>query len=145
MAGGLAVTQGSSDAWAEMGAQAERALNLGWVLDQRANGAGGFTCNCSPSSSGLTFTSTGDGTAFYKAGRTFRGIQAAGTVYGEVSGSVFSSVTTVTIKNVVNSLGLSTGTFTSVALGLVYESTGGGNGNTPNTFGTDLMIRSWGL
>lgn len=120
MAGGLAITQQSSDGFAEMGAQAERALNTGWILDQRADGAGSFLTNTSPTSSGLTFVSTGDATGFYTIGRALRVIQAAGTVIGTVGQSSASGgITSIYISNFSTASGLSTalstGAITSAA------------------------------
>lgn len=122
---GLAIVQASSEAWPENGAQAERALNTGWILDQRVDGAGGFVTNTSPTSSGLTFQSSGDGTTgsgngLYTVGRPVRVLQSGSSAYAKVSSaSVALGVTTVILGNFSTnaSTALSTGAVTSAAVG----------------------------
>lgn len=131
MAGGLAQAQPSSAGWAIMGSQAEIALNSGWIFDQRESGVGTFLTNASPTSSGLTFLSTGDATGLYVIGRAVRVIQAAGTVIATVGQSSFAAgVTTVYLNQFSTQSGLSTvattGVITSVAASpLVVGATGG--------------------
>lgn len=142
MAGGLAVTQPTSDAWSEMGAQAERALNLGWIPDQRADGAGGFITNISPSSSGLTFISTGDATAYYVTGRTVKVVQAAATLVGTVAySSVAAGLTSIYLSQIFIAAGLSTslstGPITSAAVSPRYPSA-----TDNNTFGGARTVAS---
>lgn len=98
-----------------MGAQAERAVNTGWVLDQRADGAGAFITNNSPTSSGLTIKSTGDATAFYLTGRVLQIVQAAGTALCTVGLSTFSGgITNIFLTQFSTAAGLSTAASTGV-------------------------------
>jgi hypothetical protein len=141
---GLAVTQQSSAAYAEMGAQAERALNTGWILDQRPDGAGGFITNASPTSSGLTFVSTGDGTPIYIIGRVIRVIQAAQTAVCTVGQSSFSGgITNVFLNQFSTAAGLSTtlstGAITSAAVGEFFPQS-----TANNTFGGATILVSTG-
>src|SRR5687768_261654 len=122
---GQHIAQGSSDAWPEMGAQAERSLNTGWILDQAVNSTGAFTCLCSPSSSGYIFSSSGDGTTgsgngYYALGRRARVIQDSTTFYSFIaSASVAAGVTTVGLSSGAATGALSTGlALTSVAVGI---------------------------
>src|SRR6476660_3491219 len=102
MAGGLPIFQASSEAWPAYGAMASSALNSGWILDERFDGVGGFVTNCSATSSGLTFVSTGDATPFYLIGRTIRVIHAGGTSICTVGQSSASGgVTSVYINRFV--------------------------------------------
>lgn len=133
MAGGLPIVQASSEAWPEYGAQEARALNTGWILDQRFDGAGGFITNCTPTSSGFTFISTGDATGFYVIGRALRIIQAdPRTTVCTVGQSSFSAGNTrVYISQFSVASGLSTvastQAITSVAATYAYPQSTGNN------------------
>ncbi len=115
---GLATPVASSEAWPQMGAQAELALNGGWVFDQRPVGIGGFITNCSETSSGSRFISTGDATAFYMVGRPLQVFNTGTLTYCVVGQSSFAGgITTVYVGgfNVgAGTTALTTGTMISV-------------------------------
>lgn len=121
---GVPSVQGSSQAWASVGSMWSTSFNGGWIADQRIGSTGGFTVNCSPSSSGYTFSSSGDGTTgasgngYYALGRPVRIVQDSTTFYGWVaSAAVAAGVTTVGISSGTATAALSTGpAFTSVAV-----------------------------
>ena len=126
----LATVQGSSNAYASVPNQYADALGSGWILDQRlATSTGGFVTNTSPTSSGLTFTSSGDGTtgtgtAFYAIGRPVRVLQSGSSAYAKVaSASVSLGITTVTLSGFSTnwSTALSTGAITSAAVAPVFR------------------------
>src|SRR5712692_2713063 len=104
---GPATVQNSSQGFATIPNQYATALAGGWVLDQRldsASSTGGFVVNCSPSSSGGSFSSTGDGSTgtgngFYAIGRPMRAVQGATTLYAPITAATFSAgITTVSFS-----------------------------------------------
>jgi hypothetical protein len=119
---------------------ASSALNSGWILDERFDGLGGFLTNCSPTSSGLTFISTGDATGFYIIGRALRVIQAAGTAICTVGQSSFAAgITTIYLNQFSTQSGLSTvastGAITSVAASPIVVGT-----TNHNTFSGGITV-----
>lgn len=149
---GLSIAAPSSDAWAEMGAQAERALNTGWMPDQVITSTGGFSTLAAPSTS-TAFLSSGDGTTgsgngFWALGRTARVVHTGGTAYARISAAAYSTTTlqtTVTLGTFLagGTTSLSTAAITSAAAALGFYSTGQ-TGNLP-TLPLLAPSRSWGL
>ena len=130
---GQHIVVASSEAWPEAGAQAERSLNTGWILDNTSfTSTGGVVSNASPSTA-VAFLSTGDGTTgsgngFYALNRRMRVVHAGGTAYGYVSAaSLAGGQTTVTMTfQGGGTTSLSTASITSAAVGPLY---GGVTGN----------------
>lgn len=130
----------SSEAWPNAGSQAERTFNRGYGNDAFLTSTGGETANISPSTF-AAFTSTGDQTAVYVAGRRLRivhGSASTDTTYCEVSSAALtgaSTATTVTIRNITSgATALSTALITEVGVAPTYWSTG--SGNLPISTGT---------
>lgn len=120
---GQYIVVASSEAWPESGAQAERALNTGWILDNGGgiSSTGGVVSGAGPSTA-VAFLSTGDGTTgsgngFYALGRVVRVVHTGGTTIARVSAaSLAGGQTTVTIDSVVSGpTALSTVAVTTVA------------------------------
>lgn len=135
------VVVASSEAWPEAGAQAERALNTGWILDNASfTSTGGVSSNVSPSTF-AAFLSSGDGTTgsgngYYAIGRRLRvvhGGASTDTTYCEVSAAAYGApVTTVTIARITSgATALSTAAVASAAAGPVWTSSTDGRSPFP--------------
>lgn len=144
---GPATVQQSSQGFATIPNQYASAFASGWAPDQRldaASATGGFLTNCSPTSSGKTFISTGDATPFYVVGRAAKVVQATGTaVFTVGQSSASGGITSIYINQFSTAAGLSTtlstGAITSAAASpLVTLSTGN------NTFGSVAATASTG-
>lgn len=147
---GLAIVQASSDAWPEAGAQAERALNTGWILDQSLTSTGGFTTAAAPSTA-TAFFSTGDGTTgsgngFYALRRKVRVVHAGGSAYARVASAAYSTTLLQTTVGLTDwqsgTTSLSTAAITTVAVAPVYF---GSSGDAPHEAGLrntgDMLYR----
>lgn len=143
----------SSEAWPEAGAQAERALNTGWILDNASfSSTGGVVTGAGPSTA-TAFLSTGDGTTgsgngFYALGREARVIHTGGTAYANVSAAAYSTTTTQTTVTLGTFLAggttsLSTTAITTAAVAYGWYSTGQ-TGNLPR-LPEFRPTRLWGL
>lgn len=148
---GQYVVAGGSEAWPESGAQAERALNTGWVLDNSGISSTGGVVNGAGPSTATAFLSTGDGTTgsgngFYALGRIARIIHTGGTAYANVSAaSLAAGQTTVTLGTFLagGTTSLSTVAITSAAVTFGWYSTGQ-TGNAPR-LPEFRPTRFWGL
>jgi hypothetical protein len=147
---GQHIVQASSEAWPEAGAQAERSLNTGWVLDQVVNSTGGLTTNARSINS-TSFASTGDGTtgsgnSYYALYRKVRVVQGSTSIYCRVLSSSYSTTTTETTVGVGDfqsaTTALSTAAMTSVAVAPMYWGSSGNNPQEPGLRATgDMMYR----
>jgi len=101
---GLPSVQASSDAYATIPTQFSTSLNEGWIPDVTIGATGNMVSNTSPTSSGYTISSSGDGTTgsgngFYAIGRAVRLVQGATKVYGWVgSASFLGGITTISLS-----------------------------------------------